>query len=74
MSQYGPYDEFKWVKHFDMNSISENRLDGYILEAYLGFPDGLHNLHNDYSLTPKKRETTYDILSDYCKELLTNTT
>lgn len=39
MSQYVPYDEFKWVKHFDVNSISENRLDGYILEADLGFPD-----------------------------------
>ena len=74
MSQYVLCDEFKWVKHFDVNSISENRLDGYILEADLGFPDELHNLHNDYSLTPKKRETTYDILSDYCKKLLTNTT
>ena len=53
MSKYLPYGTFKWIsneeiKNFDVNSINENSLHGYILEADLEYPDELHDFHNDY--------------------------
>ena len=57
MSGYLPYDRFKWLKNvdnFDVNSVSENSPIGYILEVDFGYPDELHELHNDYPLVPEK--------------------
>ena len=47
MSQYLPYSGFKWlnqkdIDRFDANSIAENSLIGYILEAGLEYTDELH--------------------------------
>ena len=39
-----------------MYFISENSLDRYILEVDLEYPHELHELHNDYPLTPEKLE------------------
>ena len=75
MSNYLPYEGFKWLKNvnnFDVNSISEKRPIGYILEVDLEYPDELHVLHNDYPLAPEKLAIPYDMLSDYCKNVLTN--
>ena len=72
MSGYLPYGRFKWLKdvdNFDVNSVSENSPIGYILEVYLEHPDELHVLHNDYRLAPEKFAISYDMLSDYCKEI-----
>ena len=52
-----------------MNSISENSLIGYILKVDLEYPDDLHVLHNDYPLAPEKLALSYDMLSNYCKEI-----
>ena len=74
MSQYLPYGGFKWLKNvdkFNVNSVSEKSPKGYILEVDLKYPDKLHKLHNDYSLAPEKLATPYDMLSDYCKEIIT---
>ena len=71
-SEYLPYGEFKWLKNvdgFDVNSISEKSLIGYILEVDLEYPDELHALHNDYPLAPEKLAISYDMLSDYCKKI-----
>ena len=41
------YSGFKWLKNvnnFDVNSISENTLIGYILEVDLKYPNELHKL------------------------------
>ena len=70
MSQYLPYGESKWLNQkeidkFDVNSISENSSNGYILEVDLEYPDKLHELHNDYSLAPEKLKISDDILSKY---------
>ena len=57
MSEYLPYEEFKWLKNvdeFDVMSISEKSLTGYLLEVDLKYPDELHELHNDYPLAPEK--------------------
>ena len=72
MSDYLSYGGFKQLKNvdgFDVNSISEKSLIGYILEVDLGYPDELHALHNDYSLAPEKLAIPYDMLSHYCKKI-----
>ena len=46
--------------------ISENGLEGYILEVDLEYPDELHELHNDYSLGP---EINHDMLPKYCNNV-----
>ena len=75
MSRYLYYGRFKWLKNagnFDVNSISEKIPIGYIMELDLEYPDELHVLHNDYALAPEKFAIPHDMLSDYCKKLLTN--
>ena len=69
MSGYIPYGGFKWLKNvdeFDLNSISEKGLIGYIFEVDLEYPDELRALHNDYPLAPEKLAISFDILSNYC--------
>ena len=55
MSQYLPYSKFKWLNQkeidkFDVNSIGENNLDGYLLEIDLEYCDKSHEFHSDYLL------------------------
>ena len=64
MNDYLPYGGFKWLRsvdNFDVNSISEKSLTGYILRVVLEYSD---ELHNDYPLVPEKLAIPYDILSD----------
>ena len=75
MSGCLPYDRFKWLKNvnnFDVSSVSEKSPIGYILNVGLKYPEKLHLLHNDYPLAPEKLAIPYDMLSDYCKNVLTN--
>ena len=72
MSEYLPYERFKWSKdvdEFDVMSINEKRLIGYLLEVDLQYPDKLHELHNDYPLAPEKLAVSSDMLSKYCKKI-----
>ena len=72
MSEYLPYEGFKWLKNvdkFDVMSINEKSLIGYLLEVHLKYPDELHELQNDYPLAPKKLAVSSDILSKYCKNI-----
>ena len=72
MSEYHPYEGFKWVKNvdeFDVMSISEKSPIGYFLEVDLEYPDELHELHNDYPLAPEKLAVSSDMLSKYCKKI-----
>ena len=73
MSSYLRYGRFRWwlknVDNFDVNSVSEKSPIGYILEADLEYPDKLHVLHNGYPLAPEKLAITYDMISDFCKEI-----
>ena len=74
MSKYFPYGEFEWLENvdkLDVMSINEKSDVGYILENDLKYPDKLHELHNDYPLAPEKLIVTNDMLSKYCKEIVT---
>ena len=71
MSGYLPYERFKWLKNvdkFDVMSISEKNLIGYFREVDLKYSDKLHELHNDYPLTPEKLAVSSDMMSKYCKK------
>ena len=74
MSQYLPTGNFKWLKQKQIDKINlakydENSKKGLILEVDLEYPDGLHDLHNDYPLAPEKVKVTKDMLSDYCSNI-----
>ena len=69
-----PYGGFKFLSEkeinvFDIGSISENSLVGYILEVDLEYCKELHDLHNDFPLCPEKIEIGSDMLSRYCKDI-----
>ena len=73
ISEYLPYEGFKWLKNideFDVMSINEKSLTGYLLEVDLKYPNKLHKLHNCYTLAPEKLAVSCDMLSNYCKKLL----
>ena len=75
MSEYLPYEGFKWLKNidkFNVMSISEKSPIGYFLEVELEYPDELHELHNDYPLAPEKLAVSSDMLSNIVKKLLIN--
>ena len=68
-----PYSGCKWlnwkeIDKFDINVISKNSLHGYILEGDLGYPNELHESHNDYPLVSKKQN--HGMLSKYCSDIL----
>ena len=70
MSEYLPFEGFKWLKNidkFDIMSISDKNPIGYILEVDLEHPDELHELHNDFPLAPEKFAGS-NMLSNYCNE------
>ena len=59
MSQYLPYDNFKWVKNIDkieqkLMQVKKDSSTRYILEVDLEYPQELHDIHNDYPLAPEK--------------------
>ena len=74
MSQYLPYGGFKWVRNIDkikqkLMNIKRNSWTGYILDVDLEYQQELHDIHNEYSLTPEKIKIPKKWLSDYCLEI-----
>ena len=73
MSEYCPYEGFKWLKNvdkFDVMSISEKSLIGYFLKVDFKYSDKLHKLHNDYPLALENFALSSDMLSKYCKKVV----
>ena len=65
MSGYLLNGEFKGLENsdsFDIKSINEKNLIGYILKVDLECPDKLHQLCNDYPLAPEQLAIPYDML------------
>ena len=72
MIEYPPYCRFQWLKNidkFDVMSISEKSPIGYFLDVDLEYPEELHELYNDFPLTPEKVAFSSDMLSEYCKNI-----
>ena len=75
MSQALPVHGFRWLEkeefeHLNINSVSDDSEDGYILEVDIDYPLELHDLHNEYPLSPVKMKVTENMLSLYAKQLL----
>ena len=63
-NKYLPYEGFKWLRNideFDVMSINEQSLTGYLLEVDLKYPNKFHELHNDYPLAPEAFAVSSDI-------------
>ena len=71
MSEYLPYEGFKWLKNVDKSdvmSMNEKSPIGYFLYVDLEYPDELHELHNGYQLAPGKLAVSSEMLSKSCKK------
>ena len=82
-SQYGktmhsfpmPTGKFKFmtpheITKFDINELSIDSKEGYILCVDLIYPKHLHKDHQSYPLAPENMTITEDMISTYSKELL----
>ena len=75
MSEYLPYEEFKWFKNlneFNVMSVNEKILIGYFLEVDLEYSDKLHELHSDYPLGPENLLVQVICCRNIFKKLLIN--
>ena len=74
ISQYLPTGGFKWLTEKQIDKImkktilSDNK-KGYMLAVDLEYPEGFHEMHNDYLLAADKMKVTNDMLSPYCKTI-----
>ena len=55
-----PLRGFKWVSPDDVHilNVPENSKPGYIIEVNLGYPEELHDKHNQYPLAPEHVQVT----------------
>ena len=72
MDKYLPHKEFEWLENiheFNVMLINEWNSIGYFFEVDLKYPDGLHELHNDYPFAPEQLAVSIDMLSKYCRKI-----
>ena len=73
MSEYLPYEGFKWLKNvdeFDVMSISKKNLIGYFLKVDLEYSDELNELHNDCPLNLESKSFLMICCRNIVKQLL----
>ena len=61
------------MKEDDIRTYDHEGDVGYIVECDLGYPEHLHELHNDYPLAPERRCVNADMLSPYTEALYRKT-
>ena len=74
MSQYLPTANFKWmtdkeISKIDLGKYKADSKNGLIVEVDLEYPQELHDMHNDYPVTPEKVKVSNNMLSAYCKKI-----
>jgi hypothetical protein len=74
MTQALPIGDFRFlsrdeIDQLEVDNISDDATQGYILEVDLSYPRELHRLHCDFPVAPEKLKVTHDMLSPYCKSL-----
>jgi hypothetical protein len=74
MTQALPIGDFRFLSHdeidqLDVDNISDDATQGYILEVDLSYSRELHRLHSDFPVAPERLKVTHDMLSPYCKSL-----
>ena len=74
MSQYLPTGNFKWmtdkeISKIDLGKYKTDGKNGLIPEVDLEYPQELHDIHNDYPVTPEKVKVSNNMLSAYCKKI-----
>ena len=74
MSQYLPTGNLKWmtdkeISKIDLGMYKADGKKGLILEVNLEYPQELHDIHNDYQVTPEKVKVSKNMLSTYCKKI-----
>ena len=76
MSQFLPKGGFKWIdREITSRDVMNKKKDdekGWILEVDLEYPEGLHDLHNDFPLALESLFIKEDWLSDYTKLVAQN--
>ena len=74
MLQLQPTEILDWVnpKDFNLDHCSYRSIISCFLEVDLGYPDRLHDLHNDYPLANEKVKGTEEMLSEYQSQIIEN--
>ena len=57
------------ISKIDLGKYKADGKKGLILEVDLEYPRELHNIHNDYPVTPEKVKVSKNMLSAYCKKI-----
>ena len=74
MSQYLPTGNSKWmtdkeISKIDLGKCKTDGNKGLIPEVDLEYPQELHDIHNDYPVTPEKVKVSNNMISAYCKKI-----
>ena len=69
MVQSLPQSDFQWSSERDykvlLDKYAENESEGCFVKCDLGYPEALHDLHNDYPLAPERKLVETKMLSPY---------
>ena len=60
----------KKIKKIDLGKYKADGKKGLISEVYLEYPKDLHDLHNDYPVSPEKLNVSNNMLSGYCEKIV----